>query len=171
MDNLMFAKRLLDLAAFLDNVPEERFGYNSWVSGNWNGKPLEPSHTCLTTACALGWATAMPQFAALGMELRPMGDWNDNGYVCMKSDEHPNSTTSKKAGMEVFGLTDVEFEYLFLPETNYIDSFARYDEAYEPDDSEPIPDLNADGPGEEATAKEVAAHIRQFVRAKYRNVL
>ncbi len=58
--------RLLKLAAFLKRLPPKRFDYLNWVGDDWQGKP---DLSCGTTACALGWACAMPEFKRSGMKL------------------------------------------------------------------------------------------------------
>ncbi|MGH7749129.1 MAG: hypothetical protein ACREQ5_30855, partial [Candidatus Dormibacteria bacterium] len=59
--------RLLRLADFLENdVPADRFDFAHWVGKDWAGAP---DLSCGTSACALGWATTIPEFQALGLKL------------------------------------------------------------------------------------------------------
>ena len=59
----MNKKRLLRLADFLENnVPIKKFYMGTWAS-------KEDINECGTTACAMGWATKIPEFAAAGLYL------------------------------------------------------------------------------------------------------
>ena len=55
--------RLVKLAEFLKTVPEDRFDMSTWV---WlRGrlpKHIDERESCGTGGCALGWATAIPEF-------------------------------------------------------------------------------------------------------------
>lgn len=127
-------RRLLKLAAFLEKLPPERFDYRYLVGAGWKGKP---DLSCGTTACALGWAAAMPEFRRLGLALRPapMG-------VVVRMRAHPK-WHSWQAAEHVFAIDYRGFEQLFLPGT---------DGALQGD----------------ATAKQVARHIRKFVAKRSR---
>lgn len=59
--------RMLEWAAFLDKVPEHSFDMGHYGVSE---KPMEGEALCATAACALGWATAIPEFAEAGLELR-----------------------------------------------------------------------------------------------------
>jgi ABC-type Zn uptake system ZnuABC Zn-binding protein ZnuA len=61
-----------------------------------------------------------------------------------------------EAAHEVFGVYEKEFQYLFIPSDNY--------------ENITLPELglNTYAPGENATPKQVAKHIRKFVKAKYK---
>lgn len=63
-------RRLLKLAAFLEALPKHLFNY-CWFCNSWNVTNLSPEKAtaCGTTACALGWATAIPSFRKLGLKL------------------------------------------------------------------------------------------------------
>lgn len=63
-------RRLLKLAAFLRNLPRNRFDYTQFVGDDWEGAP---DLSCGTTACAMGWATTMPEFRRLGLRLAAGG--------------------------------------------------------------------------------------------------
>lgn len=66
-------RRLLKLAQFLKTVPAERFNMGVWVGDDWKG---DPDLSCGTSACALGWATVIPEFRRLGLRLvKPRGFW------------------------------------------------------------------------------------------------
>lgn len=79
--NAESARRLNVLARKLDTVPEVRFNYRRWVGSDWRGKP---DLSCGTTACALGWATTIPEFVALGLRLGC--DAEGEGYVHMEGE-------------------------------------------------------------------------------------
>ncbi len=61
------ARRLLKLADFLESLPRNRFCLERWVGRGWEGKP---DLSCGTTACALGWATTIPEFRKLGVRMK-----------------------------------------------------------------------------------------------------
>jgi hypothetical protein len=92
---------------------------------------------CGSLGCALGHATSIPEFRDLGLHLKK---W-PYGYrvVC-------GAASDASAGMVPFRLTCAQAHFLFLP--NY---FYGGDRA----------------PDERASAKDVARHIRSFVK-KYR---
>jgi len=59
----MNKERLLRLADFLEKkVAEEKFYMGTWAT-------KEDINTCGTSACAMGWATKIPEFAAEGLHL------------------------------------------------------------------------------------------------------
>lgn len=59
------SKRLLKLADFLETeVNPLRFDMGDWGAGNEKGKPA-----CGTSACALGWASAIPALNRAGAKL------------------------------------------------------------------------------------------------------
>lgn len=147
----IYKNRLLLLASFLETLPEERFDYNHWVGKDWGGKS---DLSCQTTACALGWATTIPELADAGLMLIPSpNSVRHGGVVSLRQEREfiekelglffaPN-----RAGEVVFDLDDYEFDFLFIPDGGSM--FER--KALK----------------SSATAKEVAAHIRFFVENKY----
>jgi hypothetical protein len=147
----VYKERLLELAKFLRKLPKKRFDYTTWVGENWEGKK---DLSCGTTACALGWATAIPSLRKAGLRMVKIYDSYVNAVVCMKNEENPNHNSPEAAAAEVFGLDTEEFEYLFVPESSVPSSL--YDMGLDPY-----------GPDEDADAKEVARHIRRFAKAKY----
>jgi hypothetical protein len=60
------ALRLLSLAKFLRKVPREQFDFGIWIESSDLKTPLSLG-ACGTLGCALGWASAMPEFNALGL--------------------------------------------------------------------------------------------------------
>lgn len=152
----VFCDRLMNLASFLDTIPEKNFDYSSYVD-NWDGKSQDLI-SCGSTACALGWAAMMPEIAALGVVLSPSETVKGLGYVTFTGDKiTPNCNQSLDVGRKVFDLTIEEFYFLFMPDHHM--SF---------DDEE---ETSYCSPDENASAKEVANHIRLFVRNKYRHLL
>ncbi len=149
------ADRLLLLADFLERLPDKRFDYGHWIGNGWKG---DPGLSCGTTACALGWATAIPEFQALGLcaVKRP----NGNITVGIKDDLDAGQfhRAPERAGEYVFGLADEsEFDELFVPDDHW--------DCEERSQGECI-DCEEGKPCGQATAKQVAAHIRRFVAAK-----
>ncbi|MDQ2987414.1 MAG: hypothetical protein M3R13_11985 [Armatimonadota bacterium] len=62
----MKKRRLLKLAAFLDTVPIEKFDMCLWAVSR---RSASKTPQCATRACALGWATAIPEFNRAGLRL------------------------------------------------------------------------------------------------------
>jgi len=138
-------RRLLKLAAFLEKLPPKRFDYGSYVGRDWKGMP---DLSCGTTACAIGWATTMPEFRKYGLCLLYARDrWNGFHVPCGGS--HHDAPL---AGTAIFSLNEAEWDYLFMPGS------ALYNEDYSGEE-----ELRPQGPSSEATAKQVAQHIRRFV--------
>ena len=144
-----YKKRLLALADFLDRLPAKRFQYNYWFHNDITNPDTNPypdggpinalKHFCGTTACALGWATTMPRFRRLGLHwqhLTPRIPDNDNVFG---------------SAAVIFGISSHEAMYLFSP--NY-PAYAAYGL-----ERKGLPESS---PGAEASAKEVARHLRTF---------
>jgi hypothetical protein len=134
------AKDLLTLADFLEELPADRFNYRVWVGGEWKGKA---DLSCGTTACALGWATTIPEFADRGLLLvRVIGV---RGGV-----PRYRGVLGLEAASEFFGIPQVDAGFLFMP--------ADWDAI-----------LGSPRPGEpngDAGPAEVAAHIRRYVQER-----
>lgn len=146
----VYKNRLLLLASFLEQLPDEKFDFRSWVSTNWDGKS---EIGCGTTACALGWATTLPQLADAGLMLVKTPGSSGIGMVCLRNsvdmvDDHSPFLASK----EVFNLSREEHKLLFTP------SFYN-------DDVHGFPLLKPS-----ATAIDVMNQIRAFVAFKYPEV-
>lgn len=110
---------LAKLANFLDTLPKDRFRFHTWFSS----EHFSPS-ACGTTACALGWATAIPEFG-MCMGYNPDAC---SAYPMLKSDKREELdqwVAACTAASEVFGLTEKETEYLFIPGE---DQDSRYNE-------------------------------------------
>lgn len=148
----VFALRLLKLARFLDTLPPERFYFGRWASAVC-------IDDCGTTACAMGWATTIPAFRKLGLRL-----FNNNGFpwVGMEGDDSFYwQSNPEKAGAAIFGLDEEEFSFLFLPREDL-------DGEREMTDQEEM--FGRTAPSKTSSAKEVADHIRYFVKYKYGDV-
>ncbi len=139
------ARRLLVLADFLDTIPLKRFDYETWAGASWKGKK---DLSCGTTACALGWATTIPAFKKLGLKLVRVKEYGE--YIAFPV---CGTAEGSDAACEPFLLSDGESLHLFTPHTRLWDGVTMVDGNY--------------SPGEKATPKQVAKHIRSFV-AKHR---
>lgn len=140
----VFNRRLLKLADKLDEVPRNRFNYGSWVGDDWGGKP---NLSCGTKACALGWATTMPEFRRLGLKLNYYGE----PYL---KEEKGGATTGRNPGDKNYHYSDTQDVedvilrlfgngclHLFFPQSGEMS----------------------------LTAKQVAKKIRRFVKARRRD--
>lgn len=95
-------RRLLVLAEFLETkVPIEKFNLDTWASGELD--------ECGTTACACGWATTIPEFAAAGLTLSPLTVFGRRG---LRFDGHASYTAASK----FFETDGVDAYKLFSPE-------------------------------------------------------
>ncbi len=136
------ARRLLVLAEFLEKLPDTSFDYSQWVGRN----------ECGTTACALGHACRMPEFNDLGLRLATdlsPSDWCFGDPAC-------GEDFGAAAAQRPFMIHLYEAQFLFYPCEALFDESGR--------------DLLGEGeqsPDEDASAAEVAKHIRRFV-AKHR---
>ena len=148
----VFKRRLLKLADLLQKLPRKRFDYGRWVGDDWKGKT---DLACGTTACAFGWATTIPALRKAGLRLVESTNGPRLFTVSIKGGSTSEHEAPKLAAREIFGLENDEFEYLFIP-----DSGITFPEL----------GLPREGPTHQATAKQVAKHIRQFVKAKYNRV-
>lgn len=67
----MNKERLQALANVLREVPDANFDLETWRYTPGSGENATDvqvlSHNCGTTACAIGWACAMPEFQAQGL--------------------------------------------------------------------------------------------------------
>lgn len=142
-------QRLLKLAALLERLPPERFNYSHWVGDDWKGKK---DLSCGTTACALGWATTIPELRKLGLHLRK----DSEGYADVVCGRMEN----KFAGMKVFGLTFEESEALFTGAS------LRKDGKYALGATDPAALLLGLCPSMDESAAVVAARIRTLVAWK-----
>jgi hypothetical protein len=157
----VYKGRLLLLADFLEKLEPERFYFNSWVGKSWAG---HADLSCGTTACGLGWASAMPEFQALGLHLSNAGQ---------EVPIHPRLREDKtgefweatcRATEFIFGLNDVDTELLFVATEDETDEASAVDD----DVLMSAEDEGKDGRlSRRATPKRLAQHIKSFVEYKY----
>lgn len=126
----VYVERLLLLAAFLEALAPAKFDFGEWVGSGWKGAP---ELSCGTTACALGWACAIPEFRALGAVIRPGFNGPRLGIAGVE-DSYPEDVSAL-----LFGLDSADHRELFHPgrPPAYLDEYA--------------------------SSQEVAANIRRFV--------
>lgn len=138
---------LEELATLLEGLPPERFDYFFWVGATWQG---QKDLSCGTTACAAGWATTLSSYQAKGLFL---GQDQDD-FEMERNIFYPVVETDKDRWLRetdamayVLGIPEDEAWLLFVPMAK---------------DS----DLGMEAPGANASAKEVAAHIRRYIEVK-----
>lgn len=150
-------RRLLVLADFLEKLEEGKFYYGTWATG-------EDLHRCGTTACALGWTAAIPEFRELGVRLRRDHQHLDGGFtVGWASAPFGLTWGSDRTACALFGLSMNEASFLFYPGNRMWDDARRLCLAVN-DGSRKAPTMrNLRAPNDDATANEVAQHIREFV--------
>lgn len=106
----MHAAHLRRLAFYLRNdVRDERFNLATWVGNDdvpWEGMD---DLSCGTTACAMGWATTIPEFKELGLRLE-RNSFSGQGYLVFGEKKHFS------AAAEFLDITEKEAEYLFNPD-------------------------------------------------------
>jgi len=106
----MNKERLLKLAKFLRTVPEIFFDLDSFAGNEsfpyQEGKDIVD---CGTTACALGWATTIPEFAAAGLRLESMD------HISYEARLLYNGKRNFYAGALFMDISIDECHYLFDP--------------------------------------------------------
>jgi hypothetical protein len=145
----MNKERLLKLCDLLDTIDDDKFDYSSFVDGPHLG-------ACGTTACALGWATAIPEFGELGLCLM----WNPYSKSMQPGISRRPNVEPREAAELIFGVAGDQFTELFIPRLAEFDYDG--DEILDETPDEPNEDNRL---GTEATSKGVAAHIRRMVAA------
>jgi hypothetical protein len=122
-------RRLLKLAKFLDNLPEDNFDMTFWVYkwGTNYSKQMLPKVTtnlhvpedCGSVACALGWACRIPEFMENGLYMEGtipcIIKRNGRGY-------RNEGLFGTRAGAYFFDISSEEAESLFL--SNRYQSFS-----------------------------------------------
>lgn len=133
MHKYFYKKRLLKLADFLDKLPKSKFFFGNFIA-QYGKPPLEAlemgEYRCGTTACAIGWSPAV--FPKL---VRWIKDEESGKIVDIRT---IRGQRNFMVGVELFGITERQSEFLFDPITSGLGSYA--------------------------TAKTVANHIRKFVK-------
>lgn len=138
----MNAKRLLKLAEFLDTMPREKFDFT--IIAAQGGKPMRAAlragkTRCGTVGCAIGWMPAVfPRHLKWSSDLKSYPD------VCLRSDE---SATDFSAASKFFDISLGDVQREFTPG--------------------PL-EYGYSGLSDDATPKQVARHIRAFVRESER---
>lgn len=92
----MNKRRMLKWAAFLDALPVGKH-FNMRIYGLVPGGEMGDKPICATSACALGWATAIPEFNRAGLELRARKGSRE-AFVYYKDD------STEDAAAEFFGI-------------------------------------------------------------------
>lgn len=146
------AKRLLKLADFLDKLPKAKFDF-SQIAYRGDKSMLEALRAtrarCGTVACAIGWMPAVfPKLTAWVSDSdRDAADISL--IVGLRGDNSSYATISSfETAQVVFGLSQEESEFLFAPFGHDFDKDENNHLAYD------------------ATPKQIARHIRKFVRDK-----
>ena len=105
----MKTERLQALATLLRSVPTEHFNLGSWRYEDGGGETATDeqilNHSCGTTACAIGWACAMPEFKKQGLEW----GWANPLYT----EENGDQTAGWKAVETFFDITPTEAQKMF----------------------------------------------------------
>lgn len=144
MKPIDYKKRLEALADFLVTVPASKFDFNRYATGLNLGKP-----DCGTVGCALGWATTMSKFRRLGLRLKKhsrAAEWLHIASPCIIHTQ----LEDLEVATDLFGMSEADAKYVFLPRMLHHN----------------WPHLKR-SPDEEATPKQVAAHIRYFIKETY----
>ena len=95
-------RRLLKLAVFLETeVPEDLFSMDVWGHGQGRGGRLH----CGTAACALGWATTIPQLHQAGATFAHPGA--DNVFSRRRC--------PLRVAKDVFSMNTEQFHKIFAP--------------------------------------------------------
>ena len=159
----LYESRLLFLANHLEHrVDALQFDYRSFVGSGWGGMQ---DLSCGTTACAMGHAPLVPELKHLKLRYVRVDETYEDGTprLCLSKSLGANGDVAtprlyKKlvakqlkggmalsawAAMEIFGLSEDEMEFLFIPGTILPPGLTK--------------------PGPLANAREVADHIRAFV--------
>jgi hypothetical protein len=140
-DRLM---KLVRKLRFVQKNKPTKFNYARWVGQDWKGKA---DLSCGTTACALGFATTIPEFRKFGLRLHKT---IDGGYVSWNN-VHMGSglNSSLYAAEQLFGISRDEANYLFTPNWSISNNGSLLQ-----------------SPTSDASAGEVADHIVRFIAYK-----
>lgn len=98
-------RRLLKLAEFVSKQPRDKFEFSHFVGDDWKGAP---DLSCGTSACAMGWATAMPYFRKLGLHLSRRGTYARHPVLKRQGN-------FEKIIERLFGFSAYEANKLFIP--------------------------------------------------------
>jgi hypothetical protein len=106
-------KRLKMIERKTRQVRPERFHFAQWAGTNWQGKP---DLSCGTNACSIGWATTIPYLRKHGLHLTLSTEYGTEGrpWPTVLSGVHNNENHNDSI-LDFLGLTEEEFDYLFVP--------------------------------------------------------
>ena len=111
-------RRLLVLARFLErNVRAANFDM-----GAWGYAKRQDIHACGSSACALGWATQIPEFHKSGLQ----GDWQETipgafSLVIKYWDaEEQRRYFESEAARQFFGLSNWQTQKLFFRQIGHV---------------------------------------------------
>lgn len=155
MRDVVYKKRLLFLCDFLERLPNKKFNFGYWIdNSSWRGLDIPTAvkidnlfHKCGTTGCAMGWACMLPKFKRLGLR---MGKAAPHIKGQREVDEYGSSGTL--AIQQLFGVSKEEASYMFVSGQPHPED-AMGDTRYSPDS--------------DASAKQVARHLRKFAKEKW----
>ncbi len=145
------AKRLLKLAAFLRELPRQKFDFGTFFEQG-DKAPLEAlaagAHRCGTVGCAIGWMPAIwPKLVRWSTETRYDND--DLSYqVAGVPELRDGSANGFYLAQVFFGIGYIAAHVLFDPEWSYGYSTKN-----------PL--------SSNATPKQVAKHIERYVKRNY----
>ena len=142
-------RRLLALADKLEAIPENQFDFGTFgevPSGSSASKGtdiLKESNFCGTTACALGWAPALPFAKKMGFAntLVRTGDYTGTSFT-----KNGRIVGPYQVAKALFGLSTQAFSFLFHPDSHM---------------------GGMTSPKSDAFASDVAEHIRNYVSIRY----
>lgn len=98
----MNKRRLHALIKFMDKVPAKRFTMD-WFSNAGFNKQISLKSDCGASACALGWATAIPSFRRAGLRM----------IDAAPASTHMPKVTGFELAREFFDLTERQTIRLF----------------------------------------------------------
>lgn len=118
-------RRLTKLADYIMTVPREHFDMGAWVQKYDADVGLIPFHsdvvtaTCGTSACAIGWATAIPAFKKAGLRAYVIPEKRDLVIICDRKPKNAelkayrSNENSAAAAARFFNISFEDAEYLF----------------------------------------------------------
>lgn len=116
--HVVYKRRLLKLADFLEKLPKEKFDYGVWAEDQTHSGKCDSRMTaCGTAGCALGWACTIPSFRRLGVRLDVSTTGNCAYPVTVNGRGKPDYGATEVAQL-LFGLNPNEANYLFYEGTS-----------------------------------------------------
>ena len=153
-----YLNRILILADFVSKVKPKQWDFSVWIGNDWEGAP---DLSCGTTACAMGWGTAVPQLRRLGLRM-VKNNFGPGGSMELHKRDGKKVYDFISIGRELFGLSRAETYHLFVPREPNVTggTYLGFDE--ETQKYEYAKRSKTLGP--RATNKQWAKHARQFVK-------